>query len=136
MKPGVTVGAARAELRAIGDRLAQTYPDTNAGVSLTAEPLRELWIGHAPVYLRLLFAAVALVQVTVCANVVTAGAGVGAVAALILHRVMASVVQGEHSAAAVVLSVTVTLAAAAALAAWHPVRRALRVDPREALRAE
>jgi ABC-type lipoprotein release transport system permease subunit len=49
---------------------------------------------------------------------------------------MASVVQGRQSAAAVVLSVTLTLAAAAALAAWHPVRRALRGDPREALRAE
>jgi ABC-type antimicrobial peptide transport system permease subunit len=54
----------------------------------------------------------------------------------VLHRVMASVVQGEHSAAPVVLSITLTLAAAAVLAAWHPVRRALRVDPREALRAE
>jgi hypothetical protein len=67
---------------------------------------------------------------------IAAGAGVGAVAALILHRVMASVVQGEDSAAAVVLSITLTLAAAAVLAAWQPVRRALRVDPREALRAE
>jgi hypothetical protein len=67
---------------------------------------------------------------------IAAGAGVGAVAALILHRVMASVVQGEHSPAAVVLSITLTLAASAVLAAWHPVRRALRVDPREALRAE
>lgn len=71
MKPGVTLEAARAELEAIGERLAQTYPDTNLGVSLTAGPLRELWIGNAGTYLRLLFAAVALVQLTVCANVVS-----------------------------------------------------------------
>jgi putative ABC transport system permease protein len=71
MKPGVTLAAARAELRAVGERLAQSYPDTNAGVSFTAGPLRELWIGDAGAYLRLLFAAVALVQLTVCANVVS-----------------------------------------------------------------
>jgi predicted permease len=71
MKPGVTLAAARAEVRAIGERLAEAYPDTNAGLSLTAGPLRELWIGNAGAYLRLLFAAVALVQLTVCANVVS-----------------------------------------------------------------
>lgn len=71
MKPGVSLAAARAEVGAIGDRLAEAYPDTNAGVSFTAGALRELWIGNAGAYLRLLFAAVALVQLAVCANVVS-----------------------------------------------------------------
>ncbi len=71
MRPGVMLAAARAELRAIGERLAEAHPDTNAGVSFTVSPLRELWIGNAGAYLRLLFAAVALVQLAVCANVVS-----------------------------------------------------------------
>jgi len=71
MKAGVTLEAARAELAAIGERLGRIYPDTNIGVSFTAGPLRELWIGNAAAYLRLLFAAVALVQLAVCANVVS-----------------------------------------------------------------
>lgn len=71
LKPGVTLAAARAEVGAIGERLADAYPDTNARVSFTAGPLRELWIGNAGAYLRLLFAAVILVQLTVCANVVS-----------------------------------------------------------------
>lgn len=71
MKPRVTLEAAGAELRAIGERLALTYPDTNLGLSFTASPLREMWIGNAATYLRLLFFAVALVQLAVCANVVS-----------------------------------------------------------------
>ena len=38
LKPGVSIGAARAEVRAIADRLAQIYPKTNEGPMLEPAP--------------------------------------------------------------------------------------------------
>jgi ABC-type lipoprotein release transport system permease subunit len=40
------------------------------------------------------------------------------------------------SALPILVTLALTLAATGILAAWHPVRRALAVDPREALRSE
>jgi ABC-type antimicrobial peptide transport system permease subunit len=70
------------------------------------------------------------------ARTVAAGVVVGAVAASILHRLVAPLPGAGPGAAAIIGLVALTLAATALLAAWHPVRRALAVDPREALRAE
>jgi putative ABC transport system permease protein len=67
---------------------------------------------------------------------VLAGATAGVVAALVLHRAVMPLIGGGQGASATVVTVSVSLAATALLAAWHPVRRALAVDPREALRAE
>ncbi len=71
LRPGVTLDQAQGELRAVAARLSEIHPETNAGVSFAAGPLRDLWIRDAGPYLRLLFAAVAFVQVAVCANIVS-----------------------------------------------------------------
>ena len=41
LRPGVTIGRARAELAIIADNLARTYPRTNKGVGITVRPLFE-----------------------------------------------------------------------------------------------
>ena len=72
LKPGVTVEQARAEVAALGRRLAATYPATNRGVDLTVTPL---WQGHLGAQgmllqpLRILMALSLLLLLIVCANV-------------------------------------------------------------------
>jgi predicted permease len=72
LKPGVTIGQARAEAAALGDKLAAQYPATNRGVGLTVTPL---WHGHLGVQgmllepLRILMALSLLFLLIVCANV-------------------------------------------------------------------
>ena len=65
------------------------------------------------------------------------GIGVGLVAALALNRVMNSVLFGVQSTDPLTfVIVCVLLAAVAAVAGFLPARRAARVDPLEALRAD
>ncbi len=72
LKPGVTVEQARAEVAALGKRLAALYPDTNQGIDLTVTPL---WQGHMGAQgmllqpLRILMAVSLLLLLIVCANV-------------------------------------------------------------------
>jgi predicted permease len=72
LKPGVTVEQARAEVAALGRRLAAAYPATNRGVDLTVTPL---WQGHLGAQgmllqpLRILMALSLLLLLIVCANV-------------------------------------------------------------------
>jgi predicted permease len=72
LKPGVTVEQARAEVAALGRRLAATYRATNRGVDLTVTPL---WQGHLGAQgmllqpLRILMALSLLLLLIVCANV-------------------------------------------------------------------
>jgi len=72
LKPGVTIEQARAEVAALGRRLAATYPATNRGVDLTVTPL---WKGHLGAQgmllqpLRILMALSLLLLLIVCANV-------------------------------------------------------------------
>jgi predicted permease len=72
LKPGVTIEQARAEVAALGRRLAATYPPTNRGVDLTVTPL---WQGHLGAQgmllqpLRILMALCLLLLLIVCANV-------------------------------------------------------------------
>lgn len=72
LKPGVTIQQARAEVAAIGKRLAAAHPDTNRGVDLTVTPL---WQGHLGAQgmllqpLRILIALSLLLLLIVCANV-------------------------------------------------------------------
>jgi predicted permease len=72
LKPGVTIEQARAEVAAVGRRLAATYPATNRGVDLTVTPL---WQGHLGAQgmllqpLRILMALSLLLLLIVCANV-------------------------------------------------------------------
>ena len=72
LKPGVTIEQARAEVAALGRRLAAIYPATNRGVDLTVTPL---WQGHLGAQgmllqpLRILMALSLLLLLIVCANV-------------------------------------------------------------------
>ncbi len=72
LKPGVSIPQARAEVAALGKRLAALYPATNRGVDLTLTPL---WRGHLGAQgmllqpLRILMALSLLLLLIVCANV-------------------------------------------------------------------
>ncbi len=70
LRGGVTLGAARAEIASIAARTASEDPDLNAGWSATVIPLLDEAVGTIRPVLLVLFAAVALVLVIACANVV------------------------------------------------------------------
>jgi predicted permease len=65
---GVTLAQAQSELNSIGRHLAQQYPDSNAGRTFVAEPLRPD-VGDIGPTLWLLLGAVSLVLLIACANV-------------------------------------------------------------------
>jgi predicted permease len=70
-------------------------------------------------------------------GVALAGAGVGLVAALLLTRMMAGLLYGVRpSDPATYTAVAAALLAVAFAASWIPARRAARIDPMKALRAE
>jgi putative ABC transport system permease protein len=69
----------------------------------------------------------------------TAGVGLvlGLVAAVVLARLLASLLFGVAAGdPATFVAIPLTLAAAAALAIYIPARRAVRIDPMDALRCE
>ncbi len=69
LKPGVTVEQARAQMLTIAGQLEKQYPDTNAGQSITVQPLLEELVGGVSRPLTLLMGAVGLVLLIACANV-------------------------------------------------------------------
>jgi predicted permease len=72
LKPGVTLNQASAEIRAIAERLARMYPQTNEGMSATVLPLWQSHFGAQSLLrgpLRILMAVGAVVLLIVCANV-------------------------------------------------------------------
>ncbi len=69
LKAGVTVEAADAEIKAIGARLAKTYPNTNTNKPLLVLSLREQMTSQTASRMRLLFSAVTLLLLVACANV-------------------------------------------------------------------
>jgi len=69
LAPGARLEAARAEIRAIADRLRVAYPRTNAGYTATVTPLAETLTGPVAPAMKMLLGAVALVTLVACANV-------------------------------------------------------------------
>lgn len=69
MKPGVTLEQARAEMDAIGHRIAQDYPDIKKGWSVAVDPYSETVINESlRRSLYVLLAAVGMVLLIACAN--------------------------------------------------------------------
>ncbi len=69
LKHDVTLDAANAEIKAIGARLAQTYPDTNLHKPFLVRSLREQITQRTARLSYLLFGAVGLLLLVACANV-------------------------------------------------------------------
>jgi putative ABC transport system permease protein len=69
LAPGASLTAARDRIAAVAERLARTYPESNADVGAAAMPLRAAFVGDDAAMLWLLFAAVGLVLLIACANV-------------------------------------------------------------------
>lgn len=69
LKPGVSLEAARADLRAVAAGLARQHPDSNAGVEVVPVPLRDRWVGDVRTSLLLLLGACGFLLLIACANV-------------------------------------------------------------------
>jgi putative ABC transport system permease protein len=69
LRPGASIGTARAALETIGARLEAAYPDTNARRQFTAVPLIDEIVGDVRTPLTLISWAVGAVLLLVCANV-------------------------------------------------------------------
>ena len=68
LKAGVTLDQARAQMEAIGDRLAAEYPETNKGYGVVVQPFPRPVGLHFEASLYLLFAAAAVVLLLACVN--------------------------------------------------------------------
>jgi putative ABC transport system permease protein len=71
LKPGVTIDAALADLAVVQAGLAETYPETDARISVAIEPFKNGIVAGARSSLWLLFAAGSLLLLIACTNVVT-----------------------------------------------------------------
>ncbi|HMF10052.1 MAG TPA: ABC transporter permease, partial [Thermoanaerobaculia bacterium] len=69
LRPGVTAAAAEGEMKAIAGRLAQAYPDKNAGWTASVRVLRDELVGPVRPGLLVLLGAVGLLTLIGCANV-------------------------------------------------------------------
>ena len=69
LKPGVTFGAATAEVQAIGKRLAAAYPATNTNKKFLIHSLHEEMTRYVENETWLLFGAVMMVLLIACSNV-------------------------------------------------------------------
>jgi putative ABC transport system permease protein len=69
LKPGVSPSEARAQLTAIGSRLAAAFPAENQGWVIRMVPLQQMIVGQAKTPLLVLLGAVGLVLLIACANI-------------------------------------------------------------------
>lgn len=69
LRDGVTMEAAAADMDAVGQALADEYPETNEGWGIRVRPLHALAVGYASTPLWTLLGAVSLVLLLACTNV-------------------------------------------------------------------
>jgi putative ABC transport system permease protein len=69
LRPGATLAQARAELAAIGERIAREDPQHHATTSVIVQPLHEQFVGDVKPALLVLLGAIAMVLLLACANV-------------------------------------------------------------------
>jgi putative ABC transport system permease protein len=70
LKSGVTLETANAEMAVIAKQLAQTYPKTNAGLTVTVEPLKDDFLPkQTRLGLWLMMGAVGFVLLIACVNI-------------------------------------------------------------------
>jgi predicted permease len=69
LAPGVTAAQAEGEMRGIAERLAQLYPEANAGFVPYLVQVQDQVVGHARLILLVVFVAVGFVLLLACANV-------------------------------------------------------------------
>jgi putative ABC transport system permease protein len=69
LKPGVTMEQARAQMNAIGLRLAEQYPKANVGMSATIDPINEFGLEGQRTTLLTLLAVAGFVLLIACINV-------------------------------------------------------------------
>lgn len=69
LKPGVTLEQARLDLSAVQQRLGKEYPTTDAGWSISLDPLKEEVVGRVRTGLWLLLGCVGVLLAIACGNV-------------------------------------------------------------------
>ena len=69
LRPGVTIDRGRSDLSGVMRRLADQYPETNAGRDIAVVPLREEIVGPVRQTLLVLLGAVGCVLLVACVNV-------------------------------------------------------------------
>jgi predicted permease len=69
LKAGVSFEQAQAEMRAVGRRIEQQYPDSHTGTTVILVPLHEQIVGAIKPVLLVLLGAVGFVLLIACANV-------------------------------------------------------------------
>jgi putative ABC transport system permease protein len=69
LKPGVAIERANAETESLAARLATDYPRTNEGLGILVRSFHQDYVGDLRLPILILFGAVAVVLLIVCANV-------------------------------------------------------------------
>ena len=69
LRPGVTIGQARADMAGLTANLAAAFPEADKGITAKVVPLKQQMIGHVGRFLWVLLAAVGFVLLIACANV-------------------------------------------------------------------
>lgn len=69
IKPGISLGQARAEMGEIARRLETAYPEFNTGWGVNVEPLRDSLVSQVKTSILILLGAVVLLLAVACANV-------------------------------------------------------------------
>jgi len=70
LKPGVTIGQARADMDSVSRSLAAAFPESDKGISADIVPLKSQMVGHVRPFLTLLLCAVVFVLLIACVNVI------------------------------------------------------------------